>query len=125
MRFEHFGINVPNATAMAKWYVENCRLKIIKAVPMPNQAHFLADQTGKICMEIYTNPNAPIPDYKRMPPLIFHFAFAADPLEHKAKLLKAGAEVFEDIKLDDGSHIITFRDPWGVPFQLCKRAIPF
>ncbi len=42
-----------------------------------------------------------------------------------AELLAAGASVFEEIKMDDGSRIITFRDPWGVPFQLCKRAKPF
>ncbi len=125
MQFEHFGINVPEAAAMAKWYVENCGMKIVKAVPKPHQAHFLADEKGRICMEIYTNPAAAVPDYRQRHPLIFHIAFAADPAVYKDKLLAAGATVFEEIKMDDGSHIITFRDPWGVPFQLCKRAKPF
>jgi len=124
MQFEHFGINVPNAAAMAKWYVENCGMKIVFAA-QSNQAHFLADEKGRICMEIYTNPNAPIPDYKRQLPLVFHIAFAADPAAFKEKLIAAGAAVFEEINLADGSHIITFRDPWGVPFQLCKRVKPF
>ncbi len=125
MQFEHFGINVPDAAAMAQWYVENCRLKVVKAVPKPSQTHFLADEKGRICMEIYTNRNAVIPDYKKQHPLVFHIAFAADPAAFKDKLTAAGATVFEEINMDDGSHIITFRDPWGVPFQLCKRMKPF
>jgi hypothetical protein len=75
-------------------------------------------------MEIYTNPNAIIPDYPSQHPLCFHFAFAANPAALKDKLIAAGASVFEELKLDDGSHIITFRDPWGVPFQLCNRTKP-
>jgi catechol 2,3-dioxygenase-like lactoylglutathione lyase family enzyme len=124
MQFEHFGINVPAAAAMAQWYVKNCNMKIVRAVPKPHQTHFLADERGKICMEIYTNPNAAIGDYSSQHPLCFHFAFAANPAAFKDKLIAAGASVFEELKLDDGSHIITFRDPWGVPFQLCKRANP-
>jgi catechol 2,3-dioxygenase-like lactoylglutathione lyase family enzyme len=124
MQFEHFGINVPDAKAMAQWYVKNCQLKIVKAVPKPSQTHFLADEKGRIFIEIYTNPNAAVPDYKSQVPLVFHFAFAADPAAMKDKLIAAGATMFEEIKLDDGSHIITFRDPWGVPFQLCNRTKP-
>jgi predicted enzyme related to lactoylglutathione lyase len=123
MQFEHFGINVPNATAMAQWYVKNCNMKIVRAIPKPHQAHFLADEKGRVCMEIYTNPNAIVPDYPSQHPLCFHFAFAVpDPAAMKDKMIAAGATVFEELNLDDGSCIIMFRDPWGVPFQLCKRA---
>ncbi len=74
-------------------------------------------------MEIYTNPNAVIPDYSSEQPLRFHFAFAvSNPSALKEKLLKAGATVVEEAKLDDGSYLIMMRDPWGIPFQLCKRA---
>jgi glyoxylase I family protein len=124
MQFEHFGINVPDAKAMAQWYVQNCNMKIVKAIPEPSQTHFLADAKGRICIEIYTNPSAPIPDYVSQVPLVFHIAFAADPAVYKDKLIAAGAEVFEEINMNDGSRIITFRDPWGVPFQLCKRTKP-
>ena len=125
MQFEHFGINVPDAKAMAEWYVKNCNMKIVRAIPKPHQTHFLADEKGKVCMEIYTNPNANIIDYSSQHPLCFHFAIAAaDPVAMKGKLVAAGAMVFEELNFDDGSCIITFRDPWGVPFQLCKRAKP-
>ena len=125
MQFEHFGINVPDATAMGEWYVKNCNMKIVLAIPKPSQTHFLADEKERVCMEIYTNPNAIVPDYSSQHPLCFHFAFeAASPAAMKDKLITAGASVFEELKLDDGSCIIMFRDPWGVPFQLCKRAKP-
>jgi glyoxylase I family protein len=125
MQFEHFGINVPAAKAMADWYVKNCNMKIVRATPKPHQTHFLADEKGRVCIEIYTNPNAPVPDYPSQHPLCFHIAIAAaDPVAMKDKLVAAGASVFEELNLADGSCIITFRDPWGVPFQLCKRAKP-
>jgi predicted enzyme related to lactoylglutathione lyase len=125
MQFEHFGINVPDAAAMAEWYVKNCNMKIVRAVPKPHQTHFLADEKNHVMMEIYTNPNAKIGDYSSQHPLCFHFAFAvSNPAAMKEKLVAAGASVFEELNLDDGSCIITFRDPWGVPFQLCKRAKP-
>ena len=125
MQFEHFGINVPDAAAMARWYVKNLNMKIVRAIPQANQTHFLADQKGRVMMEIYTNPKSAIPDYSAEHPLRFHFAFAvADPAALKDKLVKEGASVFEDLHLDDGSNLIMMRDPWGVPLQLCKRAKP-
>jgi catechol 2,3-dioxygenase-like lactoylglutathione lyase family enzyme len=125
MQFEHFGINVPDAAAMADWYVKNCNMKIVRAIPEPHQAHFLADENGRICVEIYTNPNAKVVDFPSQHPLCFHFAFESPaPYAMKDKLVAAGAAVFEELNLDDGSCIIMFRDPWGVPFQLCKRAKP-
>ncbi|MBN1788393.1 MAG: VOC family protein [Sedimentisphaerales bacterium] len=123
MQFEHFGINVPAGTQMAEWYVKNCNMKIVRAMPEANQTYFLADEKGRVCMEIYTNPGAPVPDYSSQHPLCFHIAIAADdPVAMKDKLTAAGASVFEELNLEDGTCIITFRDPWGVPFQLCKRA---
>ncbi len=125
MQFEHFGINVPDAKAMADWYVKNCNMKIVCAKHEPHQTHFLADEKNHVVMEIYTNPNAAIPDYSSRHPLCFHFAFAAsNPSAMKDKLVAAGASVFEELNLSDGSCIVTFRDPWGVPFQLCKRTNP-
>ena len=40
------------------------------------------------------------------------------------RLEAAGAKYFEEVKLPDGSHLITLRDPWGVPIQLCRRGRP-
>lgn len=125
MQFEHFGINVPDAAAMAQWYVKNLNMKIVRAIPQANQTHFLADEKGRVMMEIYTNPKSAVPDHSAEHPLRFHFAFAVeDPAALKDKLVKEGASVFEDLHLDDGSNLIMMRDPWGVPLQLCKRTKP-
>lgn len=124
MQFEHFGLNVPDAKAMAAWYVKNCNMKIVRALPKA-QTHFLADEKGHVMMEIYTNPADAIPEHSAEHPLRFHFAFAvSNPTVMKEKLVAAGASVVEELKLDDGSHLVMLRDPWGVPFQLCKRANP-
>jgi hypothetical protein len=42
----------------------------------------------------------------------------------KNKLINAGAKLEEDLKLDDGSHLATLRDPFGVCVQVCKRTNP-
>lgn len=125
MEFEHFGLNVPDAKAMAGWYVKHCNMRIVRALPKANQTHFLADEKGRVMMEIYTNAASVIPDHSTEHPLRFHFAFAvSEPAVLKKKLVAAGASVVEELKLDDGSHLIMMRDPWGVPLQLCKRANP-
>jgi glyoxylase I family protein len=125
MEFEHFGLNVPDAKAMADWYVKYCNMKIVRALPEANQTYFLADEKGRVMMEIYTNPASAIPDHSAEHPLRFHFAFAiSEPAALKEKLVSAGASVVEELKLDDGSHLIMMRDPWGVPLQLCKRGNP-
>ncbi len=127
MRFEHFGINVPDARAMAQWLVEYCGLTVLRDLgPEGNNTHFLADDTGRVVIEIYTNPQADVPDYPNMHPLEFHFAFAVAGVEEvRDRLLAAGATLFEEVHLDDGSHLIMLRDPWGVPLQLCQRGTPF
>jgi len=123
MEFEHYGINVPDAAAMAQWYVEHCGMRVLRALAEPPHTHFLADATGRPVMEIYTNLDAPVPNFAEVPPLCFHCAFEADdPAADKKRLLAAGAKLLQDQVLEDGSHIVALRDPWGVPLQLCRRA---
>ncbi|MCX7047358.1 MAG: VOC family protein [Candidatus Sumerlaeota bacterium] len=125
MRFEHFGINVPDARAMAEWLVKHCGMRVLRAINTAPYTCFLADERGMSVIEIYTNPAGPIPDYSRQHPLQFHWAFAVDdPDEVKDRLVAAGASVVEEIWLEDGSHLFMLRDPWGVPLQLCKRTKP-
>ena len=125
MEFEHFGLNVPDATAMANWYVEHCRMRIVRSMAEVPYMHFLADEGGRVVMEIYSNPAAPIPDYSTQHPMRFHIAFAEpDPGAAKERLIRAGASFLEEDRLEDGSHLIMLRDPWGIPLQLCKRGTP-
>jgi hypothetical protein len=126
MIFEHFALNVPDARAHSRWYVENAGFKIVRQREDAPFTHFLADETGRVVVEIYSNPAAAYPAYATQHPLIFHFALvAADARKERARLEKAGATLFLEETLADGTLLIMMRDPWGVPLQLCQRTKPF
>ena len=123
MQFEHFALNVPDPRAMANWYTEHCQMRIVMALDKPPHTRFLADATGRVVMELYCNERAAVPDYSAQHPLIFHHALKVDdPNTVTEALVAAGATRFEEVKLDDGTHLVMLRNPWGVPLQLCKRA---
>jgi len=125
MIFEHFALNVENPVGMANWYVDNLQMKVVKNLDKPPHTHFLADTTGRVIMELYNNPAAKIPDHNSAHLLEFHFAFmTANAEELKNKLIAAGAKLEENLKLDDGSHLATLRDPFGLCVQLCQRTNP-
>ena len=124
MRIEHIAFNVADPVAMADWYVRHFGLRIVRHIAEPNQTHFLADDGGSV-IEIYCNPPDQVPDYESMDPLLFHLAFAsADPEEDAARLVAAGASRVSEVRPDDGSILLMLRDPWGVAFQLCRKAKP-
>jgi catechol 2,3-dioxygenase-like lactoylglutathione lyase family enzyme len=125
MYFEHFALNVPDPRAMADWYVEHCGLRVVHGVDAPPYMRFLADVTGRVIMEIYNNPQAPVPDYAAQSPLMVHVAYAVDDMEAtKADLIEAGATLVSESHQDNGSVLVMMRDPWGIPLQLVKRGVP-
>ncbi len=125
MKIEHFAINVEDPLAMATWYVENMGLSIIRQDQEAPFMNFLADNSGKIMLEIYKNPEDQVPDYRKMDPLILHLAFVSEsPDRDRKRLEKAGALVISEDKFKDGTHLIMMRDPWGLSIQLCKRGVP-
>lgn len=122
MLLEHVAINVPDAAAMADWYVENCQMKIVIQKDGAPFTRFLSDQKGVTCIEIYSNTSQHIPDYFSQHPLVYHTAFAVDDLDKtRDELIAAGATFFEEINVPNGTRLIMLRDPWGVPLQLCYR----
>jgi glyoxylase I family protein len=126
MKFEHLALNVPDARAMSQWYVEHLGMKALVSNSTPPYAHFLADESGRMCLELYSNPAAPYPDYAAAHPLVLHVAFyTADAGAVQVRLLAAGATPFSDTTTPDGSRLIFVRDPWGVTVQLCQRTKPF
>ncbi len=126
LKFEHFALNVPDPVRMAQWYVANLGFQVLRGCDTGSRTHFLADETGRVCLEIYRNQAAPVPDYASQDPLVFHFAvFAADAKELRARLVQAGARLQTEDTLPDGSGIVMLRDPWGVALQICQRAQPF
>lgn len=125
MKIEHFAINVEEPLAMAEWYEKYMGMEIVKQSKEAPYMTFLADDSGQVMIEIYKNPADEVPDYKNMNPLIVHLAFVSDqPDEDKNRLVDAGASVESDEHLEDGSHLVMLRDPWGVCIQLCKRGKP-
>ena len=125
MQFEHLALNVPDALGMAKWYSEHLNMTAVVANDAPPYAHFMADATGRVVMEIYTNANLPIPDYAEQDVSRLHVAFAVENAEAvKDACVAGGASVVDELNLDDGSHLFMLRDPWSLPLQLCQRAKP-
>ena len=55
MVFEHFALNVENPIETANWYVDNCEKKIVNGSDQPPFAHFLADKSVRLAVEIYKN----------------------------------------------------------------------
>jgi len=122
MKFEHFALNVPDAPAQARWYVQHLGFKIVRSREDAPFTHFLADETGRTVVELYTNPKAAIPDYSAQHPLNFHLAVvAADAKAERTRLEKAGANLYLEEPQPDGSMLIMMRDPWNVALQLCQR----
>lgn len=126
MKFEHFAVNVPDARATAAWYVKNLGLKVLRSSPDAPYMHFLADETGRVFLELYSNTKVPMPDHPASHPLNFHIAFVAtDTKAVRAKLEAAGAKTFSEDSMPDGTALLMMRDPWGVPLQFVQRANPF
>ena len=91
----------------------------------PPYMTFLADDSGKVMVELYHNEKAPILEFEKLSPLMLHLAFVSeDPDADKKRLLANGAEEVSDDTLPDGSRLLMLRDPWGFAVQLCKRANP-
>ena len=125
MKIEHVAFNVETPADVANWYVLNLGFRIVRSMQQAPFAHFLYDGHG--CMvEIYKNPPTEIPNYHEMNPLQFHLAFVSeDAGADKERLLAAGASLYEEVHLPDGTHLVMLRDPWGLAIQLCKRGTPF
>lgn len=122
MKFEHFALNVPDAPAMSHWYEKHLGLTAVRKMEEPPYMTFLADDSGTVMLEIYTNPKGETLEFTAFHPLAVHLALVSEnPEADKDRLLEAGAWLFSDDILPDGSHLIMLRDPWGVSIQLCKR----
>lgn len=122
MKLEHVALNVSDPAAMAEWYGAHLGLTLARRIPAPPHTHFLRDSGGRMLIEIYNNPPDAVPDYAAMDPLLLHLAFVSgNPAADRDRLLSAGATLVADQRLDDGSHLVMLRDPWGLAIQLCRR----
>jgi catechol 2,3-dioxygenase-like lactoylglutathione lyase family enzyme len=122
--FAHTGLNVADMEAAAAWYVEN--LNLIVARKVEGTAIFLADPTGRVVLELYSNPAAPVLDFPEVHFLTLHLAFLAeDPQAAADKLIAAGARIAEVFKVTPaGDKMIMLQDPFGLSIQFIRRFEP-
>jgi glyoxylase I family protein len=126
MKIEHAGIQVQNPAAMADWYIAHLGFKCLRTADAPVPVRFIADDSGKVMLEAYNNPEVPVPDYAAMNPLHLHVAFVCDdPGGTAQRLIRAGAMLVSGPEIKpNGDELVMLRDPWGLPIQLCRRAAP-
>ena len=126
MKIEHLALNVPDALSLARWYVEHLGLTVKRRMMEEPWAHFLADDSGTVMLELYTNKAVTMPDYANMEAANLHLAFVSADL--KADLLRlrlAGATTPDETEfMPNGDEVAMFRDPWDIPLQLVKRVEP-
>lgn len=125
MKLEHVAINVPNVQEFVKFFADNLGMRVVVSNNTSPFIHFIADEAGSM-LEIYSNPDVPMPDYSAIHPTNLHLAFSSNDIEaDRARLLAAGAEAFgEIITTPAGDKLAFFRGPQSVPFQLVQRKKP-
>jgi glyoxylase I family protein len=118
---EHTALNVPDVDGTGRWYCDALGMQVLRS---GESVRFLADSTGRLIFEFYTNTAELIPDYAQMHPATLHLAFyVSDVPAAIAKLAAAGATIVSDYELaESGDEMAMLRDPWGIPLQLMKRA---
>ena len=126
MIFEHFAINVNNVDAVVKWYVLHLELNVVSQQKKSPFMTFLADSGGRVIMELYQRSDEMMTNFKTHHQLTFHVAFVSESAQLDSdRLQEAGASFIEEVRKEDGSHLVMMRDPWGMPLQLCERAVKF
>jgi len=120
---EHTALNVPDVDGMGRWYCDNLGMSVLRS---GESVRYLADSTGRLVFEFYTNQSQPIPEYAEMAPATMHLAFYASDIPAAVeKLAAAGATIARGCEVSEtGDEMAMLRDPWGVPLQLMKRAEP-
>jgi glyoxylase I family protein len=126
MKIEHLAINVTDALSISRWYIEHLGFTVKRRMMEEPWAHFLADDSGTVMMEIYANKAHPVPDYASMDVMSLHLALLSDDVEGDVKRLEsAGAKLVGQINNQPNGDVMCFlRDPWGFTLQLIKRASP-
>ncbi|MEZ6124573.1 MAG: VOC family protein [Planctomycetaceae bacterium] len=125
VKIEHLAFNVKDPVLMARWYVEHLGLTVKRRTVDAPYAHFLADDGDTVMLEIYGNPQAPVPDYNTRTPAELHLAFSSrDVTADCRRLHAAGATIVADVHQLGDDTFAMLRDPWGLPLQLVKRGTP-
>ncbi len=124
MRIEHWGYQVADPVAVTRWYCEHMGFSVKRVNDDEARAHFLADESGRVMIEVYRNPTIVVPDYPAMSPFAAHLAFVCEDVPATIeRLQQAGASLVSvPMTTPVGDILAMMRDPWGMPVQLCHRA---
>lgn len=87
---------------------------------------FIADDSGRVMLEVYHFPDVTVPNYADMNPLFLHVAFVCEDVSGTAqRLVDAGASLVSGPEIKpNGDEMAMLRDPWGLAIQLCRRGSP-
>src|SRR4051812_25524674 len=100
MNIEHVALNVADPVAMAEWYTQHLGMRVVRRLTEAPFTHFLADESGRVVIEIYHHTKAQIPDYAALDPLVLHLAFTAPDIRStQDRLVQAGASPATDITI--------------------------
>jgi catechol 2,3-dioxygenase-like lactoylglutathione lyase family enzyme len=126
MKIEHVAFNVADPNATARWYVEHLGLVVQRRVMQEPWAHFLADESGQVMLEIYGRNDIPVPDYASAHPGTLHLALLSSDVDADVeRLTRAGCTLDGPVDRQPGGDVLAFlRDPWGFCLQLVNRAEP-
>lgn len=126
MKIEHVAFNVKDPLAMGRWYVEHLGFEVKRRTVDPPYAHFLADDSGTVMLEIYGNTDAPVPDYENLDARNLHLALVSKDVDADIERLTAAGATLdgEPFTAPNGDRLAMLRDPWGFAIQLVKRATP-
>lgn len=125
MRIEHAGIQVKDPAAMADWYVAQLGFKCVRSADTPVPVRFIADESGRVMLEVYHNPDIGVPDYAVMDPLHLHVAFVRnDPGGTAKRLVRAGAALVSGPEIQpNGDELVMLRDPCACRFSFAAAPL--
>lgn len=126
MKIEHLALNVTDPLNFARWYVEHLGLTVKRRMIEAPYAHFLADDSGTVMLEIYGNTESPHLAFPDIQPAALHLAFLSGDLAADVRrLVAAGASIVADVHtVATGDSFAMLRCPWGLSLQLVKRLTP-
>lgn len=125
LAMEHLALNIPAAGRMAEWYCKNLDMKSVRSFDL-FETTFLADASGRVVLELYSNPELPMLDHAAIHPSTLHIAFVvSDIATTRDRLAAAGATVVQNIfTTSAGDEMMMLKDPCGVTLQFIRRAKP-
>lgn len=126
VKIEHLAWNVEDPISVARWYVENLGFSIKRKIDAPPWIHFLADDSGKVMLELYGNTSIDVHGFGEIAAMALHLALVSADIEaDMARLVAAGGTQDGEISTNDsGDRLGMVRDPWGFCLQLVQRTEP-